>query len=97
MTVSLKTDTIILSGTCGAEEVETLVGYLESLPGLSVDLGAATAIHTALWQALMVFRPRMVGASMSSLVDNRLLLALNAFLDDTQEPPVKLAESSSSQ
>lgn len=97
MTVSLHTDTIILSGPCGVEEVEMLVGYLESQPGLFVDLSAATTIHTALWQALMAFRPNLVGTPMSSLVVDRLLPALNAYLDETREPSVKLAESSSSQ
>lgn len=97
MTVSLTNDTITLSGPCGVEEVETLVGYLESRPGLPVDLGAATTIHTAIWQALMVFRPNIVGTRMSSLMADRLLVALNAYLDETRESQVKLAESSSSQ
>lgn len=97
MTVSLHTGTITLSGPCGVEEVETLVGYLECQPDISVDLSAVTTIHTALWQALMVFRPNIVGTPMSSLVADRLLPALNAYLDETREPLVKLAESSSSQ
>ncbi len=97
MTVSLNTDTITLSGPCGVEEVETLVGYLESQPGLSVDISAAKTIHTALWQALMVFRPHIVGTPMSSLIVDRLLPALNVYLDETCEPLVKLAESSLSQ
>lgn len=97
MTVSLNTDTITLSGPCGVEEVETLVGYLESEPGLIVDISAATTIHTALWQALMMFRPNIVGNPISSLIVDRLLPALNAYLDETRDPSVQLAESSSSQ
>ena len=78
MTVSLNADIIALSGSCGVEEVDTLVGYLESQPDVSVDLGAATEIHTALWQALIAFRAKIVVSPMSSLVVEKLLAGVYA-------------------
>lgn len=61
MTVSIDDTAIRLTGPCGVEEVETLVGYMDRHPDLYIDLSAATAVHTALWQAMMVFRPKMTG------------------------------------
>lgn len=85
MTVSLEECAIMLRGTCGVEEVEVLVNALERCPGLPVDLSAATAIHTALWQALMVFRPKMTGSPASSPELDRTLAGLNVYFADGQE------------
>ncbi len=85
MTVILEEDAIALRGACGVEEVEDLVGHLESRPDLPVRLGAATAIHTALWQALMVFRPTVTGIPTSPFLGNDVLPALNAYLEEIKE------------
>jgi len=66
MTVERRTDTIVLSGQCGVEEVDLLVEQLESAPHLAVDLTGATTIHTALWQALMVYKPTLVALPVST-------------------------------
>lgn len=81
MTVCLENQTIVLSGTCGVEDVEAMVNYLEDRSDLSVDISAATSVHTALWQALMVFKPRIIGSTMSSLIASKLLPALKAYID----------------
>lgn len=80
MTVTLNENTIQLSGPCGVEEVETLVGYLDRHPDLHIDLSAATTIHTALWQAMMVFQPRITGAPESSLISEKVVDAINAHI-----------------
>lgn len=85
MTVNLEDSVVILTGACGVEEVDTLVTYLQSRTDLSVDLSAATTMHTALWQALMTFRPNLVAATSPSLMEERLLLGLAIYLDQTGE------------
>jgi len=80
MTVRQENNMITLTGTCGVEEVETLVGFLESQPQLRVDLTAAVSIHTALWQAMMVFRPEIIGLSASSLAEDKVAQGLSAYL-----------------
>jgi hypothetical protein len=86
MTVSLGESAVTLSGPCGIDEVEVLVGYLESRPDLPVDVGAATMIHTALVQALMVFRPNITGSPMSSFIAQAILPGLKAYFHDVREP-----------
>lgn len=76
MTVTRDGNTIIMAGACGVDEVETLVGFLEDQPDGVVDLAGATAIHTAHWQALMVFRPKINGNQPSSLSVSRILSGL---------------------
>ena len=83
MTVSLADNVIMLTGACGVEEAETLVTYLQSRTDLLVDLTAATAMHTALWQALMVFRPKMVVADGPSHMAEGLLSGLNVYLEQS--------------
>ena len=61
MTVCTVKDAIILEGRCGVEDVDDLLRLLESGPARVVDLSAAGAVHTALWQALMMHRPVLRG------------------------------------
>ncbi|RFZ82608.1 hypothetical protein D0Y60_22080 [Shinella sp. WSJ-2] len=84
MTVTLEEDAITLRGVCGVEEVEDLVGYMERRPDLPVDLGAATTIHTALWQALMVFKPVVSGTPASPFAAGQVLPALHSYLDENR-------------
>lgn len=84
MTITLKPDVIHLSGRCGVEEVETLVSHLERHPDLAVDIGEATDIHTALWQAFMVFRPKIIGRPMSSFIAEKLLPGLDAYTGESE-------------
>lgn len=85
MTVTLGDDAITLTGACGVEEVENLVGYLERRQDLPVDLAGATSIHTALWQALMVFKPVVTGTPASSFTSGQVLPAFRAYLEESQE------------
>lgn len=61
MSVSFEGQAITLIGDCGVEEAETLMALLQDHPGAPIDLGAAGAVHTALWQVLMVLSPRVIG------------------------------------
>ena len=85
MTVRLETDAIVLSGNCGVEEVEDLVLQMQNRPELPVNLSAATTIHTALWQALLVFRPKIIGASGSSALPEILRRGVDLNLADASE------------
>ncbi len=85
MTVSVDDGAIRLTGPCGVEEVDTLVGYMDRHPDLHIDLSAATTIHTALWQALMVFRPKVMGPPVSSLISDKVLEEINAYSGQTRQ------------
>ncbi len=85
MTVTVSETVIQLTGACGVEEVETLVECLQEHPSLPVDLSAATAIHTALWQALMVFRPKLTEAPTSFVIGEKVMGALNAYFCENTE------------
>ncbi|MBW9091663.1 hypothetical protein JNB91_28125 [Rhizobium wenxiniae] len=80
MTVQVDEKAIRLTGQCGVEEVETLVGYMYRHPDLHIDLSAATTIHTAIWQALMVFRPNLIGFPVSSSTSDKILSEIDAYL-----------------
>ncbi len=85
MTVSVDDTAIRLTGPCGVEEVDTLVGYMDRHPDLHIDLSAATTIHTALWQALMVFRPKVIGTPVSSLISVKVLEEINTYIGQTRQ------------
>lgn len=85
MTVSVDDTAIRLTGPCGVEEVDTLVGYMDRHPDLHIDLSAATTIHTSLWQALMVFRPKVMGTPVSSLILVKVLEEINTYIGQTRQ------------
>lgn len=85
MTVRLESGAIVLSGRCGVEEVEDLVSHLQARPELPVDIGGAVAIHTTLWQALMVFRPAVTGMPDPASEIAKLSLVMNDYLARTKE------------
>ena len=76
MTVRLEAGAIILQGRCGVEEVEALLGLLETHPALPVDIGGAETVHTALWQVILMRRPALLGTPNSIFVSEHVLLAL---------------------
>jgi len=76
MTVCIDGKAILLRGSCGVEEVELFVSYLEARPDLPVDLTGVEAVHTALWQAIMIYRPIVTGSPNSAFLEATLLPAL---------------------
>ena len=61
MTVSPEIDRIRLSGPATVEDAEALVAALQAAPALPVDWSDAGPLHTAVLQALLVLRPRLIG------------------------------------
>ncbi|MGE7368794.1 hypothetical protein ACQKKX_06920 [Neorhizobium sp. NPDC001467] len=84
MTVNLTNRAIVLAGPCGVEEVETLISHLQEQPDLPVEISEATTVHTALWQALMVFRPKITGAPTSSFIAQQVLPGLNVYFTQSE-------------
>ncbi|BCH67759.1 MULTISPECIES: hypothetical protein [Rhizobium/Agrobacterium group] len=85
MTVDLGNGTIVLSGKCGIEEAETLVSYLENHRDLAVDVAAATEIHTALWQALLLYSPQFTGTPQGSTMADLLVHVKKTSLMDASK------------
>ncbi len=77
MTVRLEAHAIVLEGRCGVDEAEALLTLLESHPALPVDIAAAEAVHTALWQVVLMAKPKICGATDGNFVADHLLPALD--------------------
>ena len=93
MTVRLEDHAIVLEGVCGVEQVDTLLAQLDAHPELPVNIGAATVLHTALWQVMLMLKPRIVGTSGNRFVADHVLPALqtNFLLSNPDEPGGELA------
>ena len=76
MTVRLEDHAIVLEGVCSVEQVEALLTLLGAHPELPVDIAAAAVLHTALWQAMLMMRPRMVGTPGNKFAADHILPAL---------------------
>jgi hypothetical protein len=85
MTVSVENDRIFLSGLCGVDEVEPLVGHLESQSGSIVDLSQAISIHTALWQALLVYKPAIHGTPAPETPVGTIFPAIAVYLQENHD------------
>jgi hypothetical protein len=59
MTVAFDDGIIRLSGNCGLEDVETLLGFLQSQAQPKVDLRKAHHLHGAVLQLLITARARV--------------------------------------
>ncbi|GAC1347356.1 MAG: hypothetical protein NVSMB18_32090 [Acetobacteraceae bacterium] len=61
MSVNLVGNAIVLSGPARVEDAEPLIALLLEVPGRAVDLTACGPLHAAVLQALLAFRPAVVG------------------------------------
>lgn len=79
MSVELVGNAIVLSGPARVEDAEPLVTLLQE-GGRSVDLTACGPLHAAVLQALLAFRPAVVGPAGDPFVETWLvpLLGLGA-------------------
>jgi hypothetical protein len=59
MTVTLSNGVAVLSGKCGLDDVEVLLGHLQTTVELKVDLRHAEQLHGAVLQLLLVFEPSL--------------------------------------
>jgi hypothetical protein len=63
MTVRADGRAILLEGDCRVEDAEPLLNLLQETQDRPVDVSAMASIHTAVLQLLLVFHPKVVGAS----------------------------------
>jgi len=73
MSVVLDGQIVAIRGNCGVEEAETLMSLLQANPDSPVDITRAGSVHTALWQAVMVLRPRLVGEPSDPFIRQRIM------------------------
>jgi len=59
MTLRCLDDTIELIGQCGLDDVEPLLGMLQSPPRRTVDVTSAAHLHAAILQILLAFSPEL--------------------------------------
>ena len=59
MSVALDANIIRLTGNCGLDDVETLLGLLQAQDQPRVDLRGANHLHGAILQLLLTSRPRV--------------------------------------
>jgi hypothetical protein len=78
MTVSFDLDKIVLTGKCGAADADDLLALLVANPSAQVDISAAEAIHTGLWQIFFAYRVNLIGSTTLPFVERMILPALGA-------------------
>jgi hypothetical protein len=78
MSVVLNGDSIALIGDCGVSEAEDLVSLIQTNPQFVIDVSASGAVHTALWQALLTFKPNVAGEPDDAFVREWIMPALAA-------------------
>ena len=77
MSVFLDDGVIRLEGDCPVEEAETLVGLLQGACVSGADLSQCRHLHSALVQALLAFRVRIVGESQTPFIRDFVTPALD--------------------
>jgi hypothetical protein len=76
MSVVLLDEVIRITEDGRIEDAETLAALLQADPGRSVDLAGAGALHTAVVQVLLAFRPHVQGCADDDFVNTWLLPVL---------------------
>ena len=67
---------IRLQGVCRVEDAEPLTALLQSVSDSTLDLSACEELHAAVVQAILAFRPKIVGVPDDPFLRDRLLPAL---------------------
>ena len=62
MTITHEGDVIYLRGHCRVEEAEPLTALLQGWPEATLDLSGCEHLHGAVVQAILAFRPSVLGA-----------------------------------
>ncbi len=60
MAITYKGDTAFFDNTCSVEEAEEFVEWLKSTKVPKIDLDKMEHMHTALFQAILFFRPKII-------------------------------------
>ncbi len=76
MTVSRDGSVIRLQGICRVEDAEPLTALLQGVSDSTLDLSTCEGVHAAVVQAILAFRPEIVGVPDDPFLRDRLLPAL---------------------
>lgn len=76
MTVSRDGSIIRLAGVCRVEDAEPLTALLQGISDSTLDISACDGLHAAVFQAILAFRPKIVGVPVDPFLRERLLPAL---------------------
>ena len=76
MTVTREGDVVHLVGLCRVEDAEPLTALLQGLSDSTLDLSACEGLHAAVLQAILAFRPKIVGVPGDVFLRDRLLPAI---------------------
>ncbi|WP_433090143.1 hypothetical protein ACQP2P_21010 [Dactylosporangium sp. CA-139114] len=69
--------TAVLSAAVTVEEVEEFVGWLRRTPRARVNLRNCNHLHTAAFQAILAFRPKISAAPVDAFLATQLLPVLS--------------------
>ena len=78
MTVAHDGSVIRLEGVCRVEDAEPLTALLQGICDSTLDLAACKGLHAAVVQAILAFRPQIVGVPDDPFLRDRLLPALTS-------------------
>ena len=76
MTVIRDGNVVRLVGLCRVEDAEPLTALLQGLSDFALDLSACKGLHAAVLQAILAFRPPIVGIPDEAFLRDRLLPAI---------------------
>jgi hypothetical protein len=76
MTVIRDGDVVRLIGLCRVEDTEPLTSLLQGVSDSTLDLSACEGLHAAVVQAILAFRPTIVGSPDGAFLRDRLLPAV---------------------
>jgi hypothetical protein len=76
MTVIRDGEVVRLVGLCRVEDAEPLTALLQGICDSTLDLSACEGLHAAVLQAILAFRPTIVGSPDVPFLKDRLLPAV---------------------
>ena len=76
MTVIRDGDVVRLVGLCRVEDAEPLTALLQGVSDSTLDLSACEGLHAAVLQAILAFRPTIVGIPDDAFLRDHLLPAI---------------------
>jgi hypothetical protein len=77
MAVRVENDVVHLEGDCGVEDAEAVAAALGDPAIAKLDLRLCRQLHGAVAQALLVFRPEIVGLPADAFLNGFILPALS--------------------
>ncbi|MDO9336512.1 MAG: hypothetical protein Q7T61_08925 [Caulobacter sp.] len=90
MSIRVEGTRIILDGDCGVEDAEPLAAALEAMPSATVDISPCRQLHSAVVQALLVFRPYIEGVPSDPFLNAFVLPSLAKSVEPQPVSPARL-------